>query len=81
MLQEETLAKKVHDIWSSWMSYVFSSSTQMPDGTMAIPKGLVERWKRQINTSYEELPEHEKLSDRKIAKDILSLGLDSYEKE
>ena len=40
---------------------------------ITIPKELVDRWKRQLSTSYEELPEHEKESDRVEAKKIITI--------
>lgn len=69
---EEIMANKVHEVWCSWMSYVFSRSVE-EQGAVIIPKGLVDRWKRQINTPYEDLSEEEKTSDRVIAGEILKL--------
>lgn len=70
---EDIMANKVHDIWAHWMDYVFSKSAELDDGSVVIPKGLVDRWKKQINTPYEALTEQEKQSDRVIAAQILKL--------
>lgn len=68
----EVIAAKVHDIWCSWMKSVFDRSVQQNDGSVIIPKGLVERWQRQIVTSYSKLSDKEKMSDQIIADDIIS---------
>lgn len=70
---KEVMAAKVHDIWCSWMQSVFDRSAEMPDGSVIIPKGLVERWRRQAMTPYERLTEPEQASDKAIASDILDL--------
>jgi len=72
MLQEN-LAKYAHDAWSGWMHYMYSQSSLNNDGTVTIPKNLVERWKRQMNTDYEKLPESEKTSDLKEADEMLAI--------
>jgi hypothetical protein len=43
------------------------------DGTFTIKKDSVNRWKRQMNTLYNELPENEKDSDRKEADLIIEI--------
>ena len=63
----ERLAKLAHEQWSGWMYYLFSKSQANDDGTVTIPKWAVERWKRQVETPYDSLPEDEKESDRKEA--------------
>lgn len=73
MTQQEQMANKVHEVWASWMSYVFFSSKFNEDGSVTIPKMLVEKWSRQIATPYEDLPDHEKESDNIIAEEILLL--------
>ena len=60
----ERLAWLSHDQWSGWMEYMFSKSTYNDDGSITIPKDLVDRWTRQMNTDYLDLPEKEKDSDR-----------------
>ena len=63
----EKLAEYEHDRWSRWQKYLFSKCIINEDGSMTIPKEFVERWTRQINTSYIDLSELEKDSDRKEA--------------
>lgn len=70
----EHLAAHCHDNqWSSWMKYLFTKCVQYDDGTMIIPAWAVERWTRQVNTPYTELPESERESDRKEARGILAV--------
>ena len=71
----EKFAKVQHDIWISWMIHLFKVSIQNDDGTYTIPVEKVERWKRQIATSYDELSERERDGDREQVdkvNDILS---------
>ena len=63
----EKLAEYEHDRWSRWQKYLFSKCIINEDGSMTIPKEFVERWTRQTNTSYIDLSELEKDSDRKEA--------------
>lgn len=69
----ERLSDNAHQSWSGWMSYLFSRSTFNADGTVTIPADLVARWQRQIQTSYVDLPELEKISDRDEADAILKI--------
>jgi len=69
----EELAAYAHDTWSGWMKYLFTVSVLEDDGEYVIPKRLVDRWTRQLNTAYKDLPEEEKESDRKEADTILSI--------
>lgn len=68
----ERLAALEHDQWSGWMKYMFSKCTE-EDGKTIIPAELVERWKRQMETPYDELPEEEKESDRVEARKVLAI--------
>ena len=87
-LQLELLAAKQHDIWSHWMKYQFSkcipqkvmsknaTTGQMEEietGNLVIPKSLVERWTRQMETDYVHLTEEEKQSDRNQVKKFAQL--------
>lgn len=76
----EKIAELAHDVWAEWMKYMFSkcheetsdSELHSKDlfnrtGNLIIPKELVDRWKRQMNTPYQELPENEKKSDQLLA--------------
>lgn len=69
----EELSALQHDIWSHWMEYLFSVSKSSPDGSVVISKQNVERWKRQIQTAYKNLPESEKDSDRSQADKVIAL--------
>ena len=69
----EILAEYAHNAWSGWMKYLFNLSKHNLDESVTIPKELVDRWKRQLSTSYEELPEHEKESDQVEAKKIITI--------
>lgn len=68
MIDREELARLQHEIWSHWMRYQFS----VMEGNK-IPQDKVERRTRQMNTSYDQLTEKEKDSDREQADKILSL--------
>lgn len=59
----DKLAVLAHEMWSGWMEYLFASSQTQPDGTVVIPKPLVDRWLRQMNTEFASLPEEEQDSD------------------
>ena len=59
----EQLAAVQHDIWSHWMKHLFEVSIINRNGTVTIQADKVERWKRQMNTSYWELSHKEQASD------------------
>lgn len=67
----EQFAALAHEQWSGWMKYMFEQSLEREDGCIEIPSSLVNRWKRQMNTTYIELPEDEKESDRVEADKVL----------
>lgn len=69
----EQLAALAHEQWCGWMRYMFGRSSERIDGTVIIPRGLVERWTRQMETAYADLPEDEKKSDRTEADKVLAL--------
>jgi hypothetical protein len=69
---KEQLSAYAHEAWAGWMAYLFSKC-EVVDGGMLIPQSLVERWKRQVETPYAELPEGEKDSDRKEAAVMLEI--------
>lgn len=71
----ELLSDYAHEAWCGWMKYMFSIAEINDDGTWTMPKWAVERWQRQMNTKYSELPEEEKKSDREEADKILSIEL------
>jgi hypothetical protein len=49
------------------MDYIFSVGHLLTDGGFLIPSWAIDRWKRQMTTSYYNLSENEKDSDRKEA--------------
>lgn len=69
----EQLADYAHNAWAGWMKYMFDFGTLHEDGTFTINADKVERWMRQAHTSYADLPDAEKDSDRKEADAILDL--------
>lgn len=69
----ELLAEKEHESWSHWMKYLFSKCAANSDGSATIPADLVVRWQQQMNTSYEDLAEREKQSDRNRVNLIMPL--------
>lgn len=70
----EALARYSHDTsWSGWMRYMFSKCVRNEDGSVTIPAASVDRWTRQMNTAYNDLPESERASDLEQADAILSL--------
>ena len=73
MKVDERLAAYAHEAWVGWMRYLFYRSQKKDDGSMVIPADLVERWERQMNTAYVDLPEAEKQSDRVEALKIMKI--------
>jgi hypothetical protein len=68
----EELADSEHDRWSGWMRHVFGKS-HMVLGWCIIPRPLVKCWMRQMDTSYCELSQLEKDSDRREANRTISI--------
>jgi len=79
----EQLAEYAHDAWTRWMEHLFSKTipykpgeVQATEGAVIIPKWAVERWERQVDTKYKDLPEDEKESDRQEADKITEIVKD-----
>lgn len=70
---QESLAQYAHVAWSGWMRHLFNKTTLNADGTATIPAWAVERWMRQMNTQYADLPENEKDSDRVEADSMIGI--------
>jgi hypothetical protein len=68
----EKLAEYAHEAWSGWMRYMFEKSFVTGEG-LVIPQEYVNRWTRQMNTPYADLPESEKASDRDEADRMLAI--------
>jgi hypothetical protein len=75
MKANEELSAYAHEAWAGWMRYLFSVSTRNEDGSVTIPREQVERWIRQMETAYKDLPEDEKKSDRVEAIKIMRVFL------
>ena len=60
----ERFAEVAHISWAGWMTYLFSKCLITESGEAIIPEWAVTRWQRQLNTSYDDLSEDEKRSDR-----------------
>lgn len=69
----EQLAALAHEQWCGWMRYLWGKSIKNEDGTLTIPFHSVERWRRQMTTTYTDLPEEERVSDRVEADKVLAL--------
>ena len=67
----EKLADEQHEIWSHWMKYMFSCGEFNSDGEWVMPEEKHDRWTRQMNTTYSNLSEKERESDRDQADKIL----------
>ena len=60
----EELAAIEHERWSHWQIYLHGKCEINDDGSLTIPKDLVEQWERQSRTDFKDLEEKEKESDR-----------------
>ncbi|MCL4863980.1 MAG: hypothetical protein KJZ93_31520 [Caldilineaceae bacterium] len=71
----EALAAYAHEAWSGWMKYMIDVKRGWPDayGGWTIAAESLERWRRQMNTDYADLPESEKASDRAEADKMLAI--------
>ena len=67
------LASNAHASWAGWMAYLFENSRQNKNGSVTIPKYLVERWVRQMKTSFEDLSKKEQERDYVEADRIMNL--------
>ena len=65
----EKLADLEHERWSGWMRWMFDNWSEEN----------VARWKRQMVTSYADLPEHSKESDRKEARKTMAVFREAAE--
>lgn len=76
----EELAALEHVRWAHWQRYVHESGERQPDGSLLLPAELVRRWESQIATSYADLSEAEKESDREQVHRYLPLILSELKK-
>lgn len=74
--KREKLSDYAHDAWSRWMKYLFSKCIipiHKTQGGLIIPQLELEKWKRKMETSYNDLSEEEKESDRNEADKIINI--------
>jgi hypothetical protein len=57
----ECLARLEHEQWAAWTNHFLSQQTP----------ANIERWRRQAQTSYDDLSEQEKEADRVWARKVL----------
>lgn len=69
----DALAAIEHERWAHWQRYLHTQCEPGPDGSLTIPAGLVRRWTDQMNTSYANLSEAEKESDREQVEQYLPI--------
>ena len=60
---ELLMAQYAHDAWSRWMRHLFTKGRLNKNGSFTIKKDGVDRWQRQMNTNFYDLPDTEKESD------------------
>ena len=72
MLKEQ-FASQAHEQWAHWMKHLFKVSEENEDGSVTIPKELVDRWKRQMDTNFFLLSDQEQKSDYDQAEKFLKL--------
>jgi hypothetical protein len=68
----EKLAALEHEQWAHWTEYMVKS---VP---VEFSNEDIKRWRRQIETPYEELSEYEKDSDRRWASKVLVTIMEHY---
>lgn len=61
---KDELAAIEHERWSHWQVYMHGKCMKNEDGSLTIPKQLVDKWTKQSETKFESLTEKEKDSDR-----------------
>ena len=77
----EALADISHAIWAHWMRYLFSVCDFTDYGEPFITAGNWQRWHRQVETTYGDLTEREKDSDREQADKLLAVLRDTDKAE
>jgi hypothetical protein len=71
----EPLAAIEHERWAHWQRYLHSQCSKNNDGSLTIPRELVERWERQLNTPYHNLSKKEQDSDKEQVRQYLDFIL------
>lgn len=70
----ERVAARVHEIWAVNMRYVFSRSTESPDGSVTIPADTASHLRRLVATPYNKLPAEDVIAPRLQAHEILDIA-------
>jgi hypothetical protein len=60
----DQLAAIEHERWADWQRYFFSKCERNGDGSLTVPAGYVDALEKQIRTSYNDLSDEERASDR-----------------
>lgn len=76
----DDLAAVEHIRWAHWQRFVHEQASRLPDGSLLLPAELVARWERQIETSFEELTETEKESDREQVRRYLPIIVNALDR-
>lgn len=71
----EQLGDLTHRQWVGWTKRLFSECVRKEDGSLTIPSYVVERCEQQMNTTYKDLSEPEKYSN----KEEVNMFLDVFE--
>lgn len=74
----ETLAGIEHERWSHWQRYMHGKCERHADGSLTISPDLVLQWERQFATSYSNLTESEKESDREQVRRYLPVVMEVF---
>jgi hypothetical protein len=69
----EQLAELAHEQWSGWMRYFFSQCDEDSDESIYVSREYVRNLRQLMDTSYSELSEAEKDSDRAEADRVLQI--------
>lgn len=68
----EALAAQEHESWSKWTRWMLGEIEKESGGDFNINSlDCVKRWRRQTATTYVDLSEREKESDRKVVREKL----------
>lgn len=70
----ERMAEEIHIVWSGWLKYMFTKGL-WAQGQWTMEEFARQRWVRQMKTSYAQLSESEKDTDRHIAERYLNIAL------
>lgn len=69
----ELLSAQEHQRWASWQKYLHEKCIKNEDGSLTIPKESVDWWEMEIKTSYNNLTEEQKESDRNEVRPVINI--------